>query len=96
MGAVPIGHDAIIDLKGINYEEIEIGDGTAFKFCPSDNNEYPHLNDNDIQILDKVIEKFGKMSKDEIVGYMHNEKAYIETIPRGIISFEYSDSIQIN
>jgi hypothetical protein len=95
MGAVPIGHDAIIELKGINYEEIEIGDGTAYKFCQSGNNEYPYLNDNDIQILDKVIEKFGKMSKDEIVGYMHNEKAYIETIPRGIISFEHSYSMQI-
>jgi putative zinc finger/helix-turn-helix YgiT family protein len=96
MGAVPIGHDAIIELKGINYEEIEMGDGIAFKFCPSGNTEYPHLNDNDKQILDKVIEKFGKMSKDEIVAYMHNEKPYIETIPREIISFEYSDSIQIN
>jgi putative zinc finger/helix-turn-helix YgiT family protein len=93
MGAVPIGHDAIIELKGINYEEIEIGDGTAYKFCQSGNNEYPHLNGGDTQILDNVIEKFGKMSKDEIVSYMHNEKAYIETSLRGIISFEHSDRL---
>jgi putative zinc finger/helix-turn-helix YgiT family protein len=96
MGAVPIGHDTLIELKGITYEEIEIGDGTAYKFCPSANSEYPHLNNNDKQILDNVIEKFGKMSKDEIVSHMHNERAYIETVPRGIISFEYSDSIQMD
>lgn len=36
MGAVPIGHDSIIDLKGVNYEEIDMGDGTAYRFCRSE------------------------------------------------------------
>jgi putative zinc finger/helix-turn-helix YgiT family protein len=95
MGAVPIGHDAIIELKGIKCEEVEMGEGTAYKFCPTDNKEYRYLNDNDKQVLDKVMEKLGKMSKDEIVDYMHSEKAYIETAPKDIISYKYAESLQI-
>jgi putative zinc finger/helix-turn-helix YgiT family protein len=94
MGAVPIGHDVIIELKGITYEEMEIGDGIAYKFCPSDNSEYPYLNDNDKLILDNVIDKFGNMSKDEIVSCIHNETAYVETKPKEIISFKYSMSLK--
>lgn len=95
MGAVPIGHDTIIELKGIDYDEIEIGDGTAYKFCSTDNRKYPYLNNNDKKILDNVIEKLGSMNKDEIVNFMHGERAYIETKPREIISFQYSDCLRI-
>lgn len=32
-----------------------------------------------------VIDKLGKMTKNQIVSFMHKEQAYIETVPRDII-----------
>lgn len=95
MGAVPIGHDSIIDLKGIAYEEIDMGDGTGYRFQKTDEKEYASLLDNDKAIIDEVIAKLGNMSKDEIVTFMHREQAYKKTAPREIIRFEYAQSLQI-
>lgn len=95
MGAVPIGHDSIIDLEGIIYEEIDMGDGTAYRFCKSGNKEYVSLQEDDKRILDIIIDRLGKMSKDEIVAFMHKEEAYKETARRAIISFKYAASLQI-
>ena len=36
-----------------------------------------------------------KMSKNEIVDFMHKEQAYIKTLPKDIISFKYAESLQI-
>ena len=95
MGAVPIGHDSIINLKGVMCDEIEMGDGTAYHFGNSHEKEYASLQEEEIKILDRVIRKLGKMSKDEIVDFMHNERAYMETAPREIISFEYAKYLRI-
>ena len=53
------------------------------------------LSDEDINILDIVIEKFGKMTKSQIVSFMHKERAYIETAPRDVIQFKYAENLQI-
>lgn len=96
MGALPIAHDSIIDLSEIHYEEIEMGDGTAYKFLPTESKEYPHLSIEDIGILDDIIERFGNASKDEIVNTMHREAAYTETAPRDIIQFKYAQSLSLS
>lgn len=95
MGAVPVGHDSIIDLAGVEYEEVEIGDGTGYYFHASQGNEYPSLSEDEIKILDIVIEKFGGMTKNEIVSFMHDEQAYEKTAPRDIIQFKYAESLVI-
>lgn len=95
MGAVPIAHDSIIDLSEIHYEEMEVGDGTAYKFLPTENQLYPHLTADDVQILDAVIRRFGKASKEEIVNAMHQEKAYTETAPRDVICFKHALSLSL-
>ncbi len=95
MGAAPIGHDSIIDLQGVVYEEIDMGGGTAYRFGKSENQNYLFLQEEDKKILDIVISKLGKMSKEEIVTFMHREKAYVETAPRDIIQYKYAESLQI-
>ena len=60
-----------------------------------DEKEYASLQEEEIKIIDRVIRKLGKMSKDEIVDFMHNERAYTETAPREIISFEYAKYLRI-
>ncbi len=96
MGAVPVGHNSIIDLKDVPCEEIDMGEGIAYHFSLSGEGlEFGSLSDEDIAILNTVIQKLGKMTKDEIVSFMHKERAYMETPPKDTIQFRYSDSLQI-
>ncbi len=95
MGAVPIGHDIMITLKGVNCEEIDMGTGTAYRFLSSSDDRYEHLSEDDIEILNKVILKLGKMSKDDIVSFMHQEQAYTDTSLKELISYEYAKNLQI-
>lgn len=95
MGAVPIGHDSIIDLKGVPCEEIDMGDGTAYRFFESSQKDYPTLLGSDKEILDTVIEKLGKMGTNEIISFMHKEQAYTQTPPREVIEYKYASYLQI-
>ena len=42
-----------------------------------------------------VLKKLGKMSKNEIIDFMHKEQAYLKTAPKDVISFRYAESLQI-
>lgn len=95
MGAVPVGHNSIIDLKDVPCEEVDMGETNAYHFFINEKISYPALTDEDKTILDYVIERLGKLSKDEIVSFMHKERAYIETAPRDVIQFIYSESLQL-
>lgn len=95
MGAVPVAHEAIIDLKNIPCREVDIGETTAYHFVLAESMEYPSLSNEDKDVLDIVIEKLGKMSKSEIVDFMHNERAYIETAHKDIIQYKYAEELQI-
>ena len=95
MGAVPVGHNSIIDLRNVPCEEVDMGETNAYHFSLSGEWTFPALSKEEKDILDAVIEKLGKMSKNDIVNFMHNEQAYIETAPRDIIQFKYAESLQI-
>ena len=95
MGAVPVGHNSIIDLKDVPCEEVDMGETNAYHFSLGGELTFPSLSKEEKEILDVVIEKFGKMSKNDIVEFMHKEQAYIETAPRDIIQFKYAESLQI-
>lgn len=95
MGAVPVGHNSIIELRDVPCEEAEMGETNAYHFSLKGETSFPFLSDEDKNILDIVIEKLGKMSKNEIISFMHKEQAYIETAPRDVISFQYTKSLQI-
>lgn len=95
MGAVPIGHDSIIHLRGVDCEEIDMGNGIVYRFNASDNKEYQSLLEEERAILDVVIKGFGKMTKNEIVSFMYNEQAYTKTLPGDIIQFIYADNLSI-
>jgi putative zinc finger/helix-turn-helix YgiT family protein len=96
MGAVPVAYESIVDLSAIRCEEIEMGDGTAYRFLPTEDNEYPHLTSEDMEVLDTVIQRFGRVSKNEIVDTMHQEDAYIETAPYDIIQFKYAKALNLS
>ena len=95
MGDGPVGHNSIIDLKDVPCEEIDMGETNAYYFSLKEEQKFSALSDEDKKILDIVIEKLGKMSKNDIISFMHKEQAYIETAPRDVIQFKYADSLQI-
>lgn len=95
MGAVPVGHNSIIDLKDVPCEEVDMEETNAYHFSLNEASSFPSLSDADKNILDIVIEKLGKMSKNEIISFMHKEQAYVETAPRDVIQFKYAESLQI-
>lgn len=94
-GAVPVGHNYIIDLRNVPCEEVEMGELNAYHFSLKEADTFSSLSDGDKIILDIVIEKLGKMTKNEIVSFMHKEQAYVETAPRDVIQFKYAESLQI-
>ncbi len=96
MGAVPVGHNSIIDLKDVPCEEVDMGETNAYHFSLNGKQTFTELSDEEKAILDAVIDKLGKMSKYEIINFMHKEQAYVETAPRDIIQFKYAESLQID
>lgn len=95
MGAVPIAHASIINLRGVPCEEVDMGETIAYHFKLEEISECPFLSKDEMEILDIVIDKFGKMQKREIVEFMHKEEAYKSTLPRELISFKYAEFLQI-
>ena len=95
MGAVPVAYESIVDLSAIHCEEIDMGDGTGYRFLPTADKTYPTLTSEDREILDAVIQRFGRASKDEIVETMHHEDAYTETALNDIIQFKYAVTLSI-
>ncbi len=96
MGAVPVAYELIIDLSAVRSEEIEMGDGVGRKFLPTPGRVYSHLTPEDIEILDTVIDRFGKLTTTQIVETMHREEAYICTAPRDIIPFSRTTSLSLS
>lgn len=85
MGAVPIEHNSIIDLKGVPCEEVNMGETCAYYFNLQGGLDYPALDAEDKRILDVVIARLGRMTKDEIVTFMHQEQAYTKTALKDIL-----------
>lgn len=95
MGALPIGHDEIVELDNVLVDKIEEYELTKYDFYPNNKLDMTILDLNDIGILDKVISKFESFSTRDIVEYMHKEKAYIETGNMELISYSYGENVDI-
>ena len=96
MGAVPVAYESIVDLSTIHCEEIDMDDGTAYRFLPTADKSFPNLTSGDQDILDVIIRKFGKFTKNEIVETMHREDAYTKTAPHDIIDFKYALALSLS
>ena len=95
MGAVPVGHNSIIDLKGVPSEEVNQGDSWGYLFSLNGEKTFNNISKEEKKILDEVIQKFCYMKTENLIVFMHNEQAYVETKPKDAISFKYADALQI-
>lgn len=62
MGAVPVGHNSILDLKDVPCEEVDMGKTSAYFFSLTGQQHFSTLSKEEKDILDFVIEKLGMMS----------------------------------
>lgn len=95
MGALPIGHYSLMNLENLNVREEESYNyDSMLHIYPTRGMDYSILNDDEKNIIDKVIKKFKNYKAKEIIDYMHEEKAYIETRPGDIIPFSLAKKIR--
>ena len=93
-GALPIASDELLKLSSIKVEK-KYNEDEYLEYKITNNPDFKivGLSKNEKEIIDLVIDKFKDYKSREISEYMHREKAYIETNPDEIISFEYSKEL---
>jgi DNA-binding transcriptional regulator YiaG len=95
MGALPMGHYSLMNLENINVqEEISYNYDSMLHIYPSENVDISTLKDDEKGILEKIIAKFKDYKARDIVDYMHEEKAYKETVTGEIIPFSLAKEIR--
>ena len=88
MGAVPVAFDTVLCFPGIVSQEEECGEGSILRIISDGNPDYPALNSEDTGILDTVAERFGGLSKAEIVAKMREEPAIRATKAQEAIAYK--------
>ena len=96
IGALPVGHNYLMSLENLNVKEEEsINYESMFHIYPTEGIDYTVLTKHDKETLDIVIERFKDYKANEIVEYMHKERAYRETKTDEIIPFSLAKEIRI-
>ena len=78
MGELPVGLYKIMGLESVCVQE-EGFDHKRYHVFPNKLLDENALSDAEKEILDAVIGKFNAYTAEEIVEYMHNEAAYLDT-----------------
>ncbi len=94
MGALPVGHYAIINLENINVREEEGYDSTKYHFFPNCATDKTELSTCEKGILDRVVSKFKNYNAADIVNYMHEETAYKNTNSGELIPYSLAKDIR--
>lgn len=94
MGALPVGHYKIGGLENVRMQEEEGFEMTRFHFLVNEEIDENILSNEEREVLDVVIRKFGTFKSQEIVEYMHDEIAYTGTKDKEVIPFSLSKMIR--
>lgn len=92
-GALPLGYDEIIHLPTVKVEEEITHDDISYKILPNSEVNISNFTLEELNVLEMITSKFKDYRVSEIVDYMHQEKAYKETEPYHIISFELAKDL---
>ena len=96
MGALPVGHDQIVLLNGVCFDEVLISGDIGYKFRAVDGFQVKELSREDVGTIDTVIRNYGHMNTDEIVAAMHQEEAYKCTEKKCVISYKFAKDLSID
>jgi putative zinc finger/helix-turn-helix YgiT family protein len=93
-GALPIGYNELIFLPTVRVEEKQYHNGNMiYQVFPNASIDAKTLSEPMASVLDFVIGKFKDFTTQQIVDYMHQEKAYTDTSLNQFISFSYAKYI---
>ena len=81
-------------LENIRVQEEEGFDYTKYHVLPNELLDENALSDAEKEILDAVVGKFNSYTAQEIVEYMHNEVAYLDTNDFDVIPFSLAKNIR--
>ena len=95
MGAVPVGHDEIVLLDGVSYDEVHYDENIGYKFKPTPDFIVRKLTKTDLEVIDVVIKELGELNTKEIVQKMHEEAAYKCTDNNCIISYSLAEQLSL-
>ena len=95
-GILPVSYEYLIDLDGINYEEVEIGEGIGYKLISSGLTEYNNLTEDDKKIIDIIKSTFNNISNELLLKKIKDETAYKNTNIGDIVSFIQSENLSVS
>lgn len=93
-GALPIAFNEILNLPTVKVQEELIYEDISYKILPNKPVNISSFTFDELDVLDTVVRKFKNFKSREIVSYMHQERAYLETEDRQLIP--YSLAMQLN
>ncbi len=99
-GPVPDKFDLLfgkLEADQIAHIEVEF-DGLyeRHKVLPDSDDFFEILTDEEIDVLERVYNKFKSFGSVEISNYSHKEKGYSSTLPKEIISYSYAADIELD
>lgn len=94
MGALPIGHGSLANLKNVNVQAEDDYESTKYHFYPNTALDTSELSKSEINILDDVIAKFRNYNTHLLVAYMQEESAYKQTTQGDIIPYSLAKKIR--
>ncbi|MDD2402663.1 MAG: DUF4065 domain-containing protein [Clostridia bacterium] len=93
-GALPIAYDEIIYLPTVKVIEEIIYEDISYKIVPNKEINVSDFSLEELSILETVATAFKDYRSKEIVDYMHEEKAYLETEAYQIIPFNLAKELK--
>jgi putative zinc finger/helix-turn-helix YgiT family protein len=92
-GALPIAYDNILSLPGIEVSESLINYNIAYKIIPSKDLDISEFTIEELEVLNLVAKKFKDYKAEDIIDYMHQEKAYEKTNFHQIIPYSLCNDL---
>ncbi|MCX6054388.1 MAG: DUF4065 domain-containing protein [Chloroflexi bacterium] len=100
-GPVPNDYELILGVvqtldKSIQMEPVDLGDYSGEKvkvLTPPSKNI---LSDSEMEIIQKINEKFETFTSTELSDFSHKEEAYIETEPSKLISYKFASRMSLD
>ena len=94
VGALPVGHNSLVNLKNMNVREECEYESTKYHFYPNTALDPSELTRNEMNILDTIIAKFRNYGVSLMVSYMQEETAYKQTNQGDIIPYNLAGKIK--
>jgi putative zinc finger/helix-turn-helix YgiT family protein len=85
----------LIENNAIKAEEILIGEFIGEEFVSLKEPDFSLFSDSELKILATVKEFFKDFTAKRITDFSHDEKAYKETAPGDIVSYEYAGALKL-